>query len=63
MSTIFTALAFALLLSIAALCREVKFRRALQSLVRRIVTHWRTNQHEAPLDSARDIHSGDDDGV
>ena len=63
MSTIFTALAFALLLAIAALCREVQFRRALQSLVRRIVTHWRTNQHETPLDTDHDGRSGDDDGV
>lgn len=41
-----TALSFALLLTVAALCREVRLRRALQELLRRLFTLWRTRPHE-----------------
>ena len=44
--TIFTAMSFALVLSIAALCREVRIRKALTQLVRRLTSYWRN--HEAP---------------
>ena len=47
-ASLITALSFALLLAVAALCREVRFRRALQQLLRRILAYWRPNADEAP---------------
>ena len=46
-STLTVALSFALLLAIAALCREVRLRRALQEVVRRLVACLRRTAHEA----------------
>ena len=56
--TLVTALSFALVLSIAALCREVRFRRALQQLVRRLISYWR-NHETRPT---RDRRSADSSG-
>ncbi len=54
-STLTVALSFALLLSIAALCREVRLRRALQELVRRLISYLRRSAHEAsPVDYVDD---------
>ncbi|MEQ8788429.1 MAG: hypothetical protein RIC55_19115 [Pirellulaceae bacterium] len=44
--TLLVALSFALLLAVAALCREVRLRRALQRLLQRIFAYWRPNPHE-----------------
>ena len=43
--SLLTAMSFALLLAVAALCREVRLRRALQELLRRLFTLWRTDPH------------------
>lgn len=55
-SVLTVALSFALLLAIAALCREVRLRRALQEVIRRLIAYLRRNAHEAypvdPPDSA-----------
>ncbi len=40
-----TAMSFALLFAVAALCREIRLRRALQELLRRMFTLWRTQPH------------------
>lgn len=54
-SALIVALAFALLLAIASLCREVRLRRALQELVRRLVAYLRGNSHETPAADERDL--------
>jgi hypothetical protein len=41
MTALIAGLALALLLSVFALVREVRLRRALQELLRRLLTHWR----------------------
>jgi hypothetical protein len=54
-STLIVALSFALVLAIAVLCREVRLRRALQELVRRLVAFLKRSHHEArPVDDAAD---------
>ena len=54
-STLIVALSFALVLAIAVLCREVRLRRALQELVRRLVAYLKRSRHEArPVDDAAD---------
>jgi hypothetical protein len=60
-STLVVALSFALLLAIAALCREVRLRRALQELVRRLVTYLKGRAHEAVSLDQSDIHDRADD--
>jgi hypothetical protein len=53
-STLTVALSFALVLAIAALCREVRLRRAVQEIVRRLVAYFRSTAHETrPEDTAR----------
>lgn len=52
--TVFTAMAFALLLAIAALVRETKLRRALQELLRRLFQHWRNRETPPTDNTARD---------
>jgi len=42
--------------AIAALCREVRLRRALQDLLRRLFSHWRP--HETLQDDRVDRRSG-----
>jgi len=46
-STLIVAMSFALLLAVAALCREVRLRRALQEIVRRLVAYLKRTAHEA----------------
>lgn len=51
--TLVTALVFALLLAIVALVREVRLRRALQELLRRLFNCWRsTTREELPRGNA-----------
>ena len=60
-STLTVALSFALLLAIAALCREVRLRRALQEIVRRLVAYLKRTAHEAhAVDDAVHPDSPDD---
>jgi hypothetical protein len=44
--TLVASLALALLLAVVALVREVRLRRALQALLRRLLTRWRFYSHE-----------------
>ena len=39
-STFSIALSFALVIAIAALCREVRLRRAVQEIVRRLISYF-----------------------
>ncbi len=48
--TIVASFSFALLVAIALLVREVRFRRSLQKLLSRILAFWRSN-----LDEERDL--------
>jgi hypothetical protein len=41
------ALSFSLLATVLALCREVRVRRALERLLRHLLSHFRRNSHEA----------------
>ena len=41
MTALIASLALALLLAVFALAREVRLRRALQELLRRLLTRWR----------------------
>jgi hypothetical protein len=41
MTALIAGLALALLLAVVALVREVRLRRALQELLRRLLTQWR----------------------
>lgn len=60
-SILLVALSFALLLAIAALCREVRLRRALQELVRRLVAYLKRNAYEAHCkDRSVDPFASDD---
>ena len=60
-STLIVSLSFALLLAIAILCREVRLRRALQELVRRLVAYLKRTHHEAhAVDDARGPDGTDD---
>ena len=54
-STLLVALSFALVLAIAALCREVRLRRALQELVRRLVSYLKGHAHEAVSHEQSDL--------
>lgn len=49
---ILAALSLALLIAVAVLVRECRLRRALQDLLRRILSLWRTH---APNDSDRGV--------
>ncbi len=50
----FLALSFALLLAIATLAREIRLRRALQRLVRQLLSLWRSRAHETDVDARPD---------
>ena len=59
--TLMAAFSFALLLMAAALCREVRLRRSLQRLLRRLLSFWRTAYDQDPsqdADSHPDRHGG-----
>jgi hypothetical protein len=38
---------------VIALAREIRLRRALQSLLRRLLAHWRTHETTCPDDPDR----------
>ena len=59
-STLLVALSFALVLAIAALCREVRLRRALQELVRRLVSYLKGKAHEAVSHEQSVVDRADD---
>ena len=61
-STLIVAMSFALLLAVAALCREVRLRRALQEIVRRLVAYIKRTAHDAHSvdDAAAHSDSPDD---
>jgi len=54
--TIVASFSFALLVAIALLVREVRFRRSLQKLLNRLISFWRTNVDEDHDLDARDHH-------
>ena len=45
-TTLLIVLVLALVVSVIALVREVRLRRALQTLLRRLLLHWRKFKHE-----------------
>ena len=55
---IVASFSFALLVTIALLVREVRFRRSLQKLLYRLLAFWRTNSNEEHDLFVRD-HPGD----
>jgi hypothetical protein len=57
MTALIASLALALLLAVVALVREVRLRRALQELLRRLLTHWR---HRFGTDDTTEDHHGPD---
>ncbi len=59
--TVIASFSFALLVAIALLVREVKFRRSLQKLLHRLLSFWRPDAHEStpsPRQNDPDDHSG-----
>ena len=56
--TLVASFSFALLVAIALLVREVRFRRSLQKLLNRLLSFWRTNVDEDHDHHVRD-HSDD----
>ncbi len=57
MIPLIAGLVLALLLAVIALVREVRLRRALQELLRRLLTHWR---HRFGTDDATEDHPAPD---
>ncbi|MCB9925592.1 MAG: hypothetical protein H6822_25805 [Planctomycetaceae bacterium] len=56
--TIVASFSFALLVAVALLVREVRFRRCLQKLLNRLLAFWSPNLDEEPTRYFRD-HPGD----
>ncbi len=59
--TLVACFSFALLVAIALLVREVKFRKSLQKLLHRLLSFWRSDAHEPTSSPRRDDpadHSG-----
>ncbi len=52
--TLVASFSFALLVAIALLVREVKFRRSLQKLLHRLLSFWRPDAHEPNSSTRRD---------
>jgi hypothetical protein len=52
--TLIASFSFALLVAIALLVREVKFRRSLQKLLHRLLSFWRPDAHEPTSSPRRD---------
>ena len=52
--TVIASFSFALLVAIALLVREVKFRRSLQKLLYRLLSFWRPDVHEPNSSLRRD---------
>lgn len=42
---VLASLALALVLAVVALIHQVRLRRALEKLLRRILSHWRSHDH------------------
>lgn len=60
--TLVASFSFALLVAIALLVREVKFRRSLQKLLHRLLhTFWRPDAHDPTSSSRRDDPAGRSD--
>ncbi len=38
---------------VIALAREIRLRRALQALLKRLLTHWRSHETNHPIDPER----------
>ena len=52
--TLVASFSFALLVAVALLVREVRFRRALQKLLHRLLARfWRPDSHEPPSSTYR----------
>ena len=51
---LFVGLSFALLLAVVMLCHEIRLRRALQRLVRQLLSLWRSRAHETDVDARPD---------
>jgi len=43
---VIVSLSLALVFAVVALIRQVRLRRALQTLLRRLLQHWRSRNHE-----------------
>jgi len=57
--TLVASFSFALLIAIALLVREVKFRRSLQKLLHRLLhKFWRPDAHEPTTSPRRDDPAG-----
>jgi hypothetical protein len=59
--TLLASLSLALLLAVIALIHQVRLRRALQALLRRLLAHWRPHanengNHNPASTSGRDAH-------
>jgi hypothetical protein len=52
--TVVASFSFALLVAIALLAREVRFRRSLQKLLHRLLSFWRPDAHEPTSSTRRD---------
>lgn len=52
--TLVASFSFALLVSIALLVREVRFRRSLQKLLYRLLSFWRPDAHDPTSSPRRD---------
>lgn len=59
--TLVASFSFALLVAVALLVREVKFRRSLQKLLHRLLSFWRQDAHE-PTPSTRHDDPADRSG-
>jgi hypothetical protein len=61
LTAVVLALSFALLATVFALCREVRVRRALERLLRHLMSQFRRKSHEATADDARRAQPDRDD--
>jgi hypothetical protein len=57
-AVVITALLFALVATVLALCREVRLRKALQRLLQIVLTRWRIHATKSTTNS---IDTADDD--
>jgi hypothetical protein len=44
---------------VIALAREIRLRRALESLLRRLLTYWRSHEERKPRDAGHSVDAGD----
>ena len=45
--------------AVVVLAREIRLRRALESLLRRLLAYWRTREEHNPRDTGRSADAGD----